>query len=178
MLSIITGTTVTNLNDNKSDRFINVKLHNINQTVKAVIGLPTNLDSREQLANIKVGTEVLMLVDELNSFFIINSLNQGIELVNKQIYIVENKEEVKLSTDNLLNIKGVTKQHIDKTEHFTEKLKIENSAGNEIVSLMSELIQIIHDLVAIGNGGQESYLDPATQALLQDLKNRHDTFKI
>jgi len=191
MLNIITGTTTTNPNDNKTDRFIKVKLHNTDQEIKAVPSFSLEIDQREQLSNIKVGTEVLMLVDDINNFYIIGSLNQGISLVDKQIYKIENKEQVSLLTDDMLlmsgvsgdivkaiiNVKDYELNNADKVVLNTKKFKVKNDSG-EFVQILSDLADLCSKQVIIGNLGVNATNDPATMSGFADIKSRLDTFKL
>jgi len=178
MLRIITATTLSNPNDN-TNRYIDIELHPTKQIVRAVYSNPLNLDQREQKPNIKVGSEVLVLVDDDTfSFYVIGTIQQGLAtLQDRRIYIIENSDEVDIKTDKLFISKGITNKYIEKTEHYTEKIKIENSQGNEIISLISKFVDIVINKVSIGNLGQPVKLDPNTINELSDLKNRIDTFK-
>ena len=176
-MNIQKGITQSNPNDG-SDRHITVKLHATGQIVKAEVLYSIEQDRREQNPNIKTGSEVALLVDDRNNFYCFASASQGIDLEGKKIYIVENSNEVKIMTDDYFYVRAIENQHIIKSEIYTEKIKIANSAGNEIVALLSEFIQTVHDKVSIGNLGQNVYLDPATKELLLDLKSRVDTFKL
>ena len=178
MLRIITGTTKSNPNDT-SNRYIDVELHPTKQLVKAVYSNPLTLDQREQKPNIKIGSEVLILVDdETFSFYVLGTIQQGLKTIqDKKIYIIENSDEVNIKTDKLFISQGISDKYIKKTEHYTNKLKIENSQGNEVISLISEFIDIVKNKVSVGNLGQPVKLDPDTINKLDDLKNRIDTFK-
>ena len=122
MLRVITGITKSNPNDT-SNRYIDVELHPTKQLVKAVYSNPLTLDQREQKPNIKIGSEVLILVDdETFSFYVLGTIQQGLKTIqDKKIYIIENSDEVNIKTDKLFISQGISDKYIKKTEHYTNK---------------------------------------------------------
>lgn len=200
MLSITTATTLTNPNETNS-RFIEIKLHNTGQIIKqAIYGNPLTLDQREQRPNIKIGTEVLVMVDDLFNFYVMLSIAQGIDLVGSKIYRIENSDEVRIMTDKLfkiididnggkvdkfiadtketeLNSDNMTINTKEKTIINTDKFKVKNSSG-EVIALMLEFIDIMNDQIIVGNMGIDATLKPVTKSLLDDLKSRLQTFKL
>ena len=172
MISFTTGNTVTNPNDNKKDRFIKVKLSSTGQIVKAVPIFALNLDSREQCPNIKVGTEVGLIYIPPSTFLAIGSTNLQSSLVGKQQYKIENKEKVEIQTDDHLHMHGVGGK-ISKTSLETSKLEIKND-GNELVSVLSELVQACHDIKDENNTPNDS----GTKSKFSTIKGKIDSFKV
>jgi len=180
MLRILTAITTTNPNDNATDenKYIEIQLHPTNQIVKAIYANPLTLDEREQKPNIKIGTEVLVIMDDNTfSFYVLGATQQSIKVTDKKVYVIENSDLVNVKTDKLFLVNGIENSFVKDTQIKTEKLSISNSKGNEIVSLFSEYIDIVDNLIVDGNLGRPAMLNPATKTKLEDLKSRLDTFK-
>jgi len=183
-MTITTATTLTNpneVNDNEA-RYIMIKMHTTEQEVKALYINPITLDQREQKPNIKIGSEVFVLIDDYYSFFVIGTTQQKISLLNDKIYLIENEQQIELKTDNLI-IGGVTNA---KTENFTieatnttintTKMVISNGS-DEILALMSELIDTLKSGVWVGNLSAPVPMSTATKTLLEDINSRLQAFQ-
>jgi hypothetical protein len=186
---IISGITQDNPNETSS-RYITVKLIPSNQIVKAVFINPIILDSREQKPNVKVGTEVLVAIQNDSECFILGSTQQGTDKETKKIYKLENSDEVQILTDkkllisgidgdieeSVINTKSLTLNNADKTILNTTQFNVKNSTA-EYTSTLSDTIQAVTDLIVIGNLGVPATLDPSTISALQALKAKIDSFK-
>ena len=183
-MRIITATTLTNPNDNV-DKFIMVKLHQTEQKVKAVFVNPITLDHREQKPNIKIGSEVAVIFDEhLQVFYVIGTIQQGIELVKEKIYKVENSDEVQILTDKKLTIESIGGEKIKETtlqsetvEVLLNTIKIQNQTA-ELIATLSDLVQANIDEQHIGNLGVPTALHPASSSAYSDIKAKIDSFKM
>jgi hypothetical protein len=181
-MKIATAITLTNPNDS-NNRYIDVRLHNDNKEYKAVFINPLNLDHREQKPNIKVGSEVFVLLDDLHNIYVLGTTQQGISLVDKKIYIVENENEIRLLTNDLLNISAIdggkiedVKLNANKTDFQTTKFKVQNDTA-ELLKTLSDTIQAFIDLpIVIGNLGQPATITPDLDSKLSELKSKIDSF--
>jgi hypothetical protein len=182
MVKILSAKTLTNPNDSK-DRFIEIQLIPNGEKVKAVWVNPTNLDHREQKPNIKVGSEVFVLCDELFNYYVIGTTQQGIELVDKKIYKIENSDEIQILTDKKLTIQNIAGNKIEDTTLKTKKMEVEldkfsiTNSTTEWVQTLSDTLQALIDLEIVGNLGQPAYDSPTTKQKFIDLKARIDSFK-
>ncbi len=194
----ITAVTVTNPNDN-NDNFIIIKLSGTGQEVKALWVNPLILDHREQKPNVKIGTEVCVFVDEFYQYTVMGSTQQGITMVNKKTYLIENADKVSILTDKRVNISSINGGMVDvgtfkikeldykgnnaiitlnnNLEIALTKWKITNGA-DEIVALLLELIQAIIDEMHIVNLGRPTVVHPASKAKYRDIKSRLQAFKV
>ena len=172
---ITTGITLTNPNEN-NDRFIKVKVYPQNQEVKAMWINPIILDHREQKPNIKAGSEVFILIDDLYNYYVLGTTQQGIQLVDKKIYKIENSDEIQILTDKDLNIKAINSDFIQNTNIKTSKIAIQNDTA-ELISVLSDTLQALIDLEIIGNLGRPAYDSPASKQTFIQLKQKLDSFK-
>jgi len=183
MLKILIASTLTNPNDDNA-RTIKVKLLATEQEVEALFINPINLDRREQNTNIKIGTEVFVLVDEISNYYVVGTTQQGIELEQDKVYIVENEKEIRLLTNDLLKIESIDGNNIQDTTIKSDKVEIDlktirfTNDTAELIATMSDTLQAIIDLVVIGNMGVPATLDPATIAALSEQKAKLDSFKM
>lgn len=174
-MRIATATTLTNPNDN-NDRFIKVKLHNSNKEYKAIFINKLDLDQREQRPNINVGTEVFVLIDEFHNIYVLGSLQQGIDLVGSKIYVIKNKDEVKVKTDTTLNMIGYDNNRINQTNLLSQKVLIENDTASLLQTLSDTIQAFIDNPIVIGNMGQPASIFDGLKSKLNDLKSKIDSF--
>ena len=190
MIKILIGITLDNPNETNS-RSVRVKIYPDNQEVFASYINPLTLDHREQRPNVKVGSEVFVLVDKLYNYYILGTTQQGIQLVDKKIYKIENSDEIQILTDKELNITSISnskiekvnlkakelKEDLDTKEIQLNTIKIQNSTA-ELISVLSDTLQALIDLEIIGNLGQPAYDSPDTKQTFKDLKSKIDSFKM
>ena len=199
MIRIVSAITLDNPNDSENN-FITVKLIPTEQEVKAVFVNPLNLDTNEQKPNIKIGSEVIcMFDDETYSFYVMGTVQQSNKPIAEKKSIIENADEVDILTDTLLKIESISGSKIvdvslqaenitiDNDEYIqntsgthsltVDKIEVKNSA-NELISVLSELIDEIIASQGIGNLGTPVLLAPPTIAKLTAVKTKLDTFKV
>ena len=189
-MKILIANTLTNPSE-KSDKFIDIELKSTSQKVKALFVNPINLDAREQKSNIKIGSEVFVLVDDVYNYYVIGTTQQGIEIVEDNIYKIENKDEVSILSDKLFSIKGITSKSIESgdiniktlginTENITikndknidislKKLSLKNDTA-ELIATLSELVLTISTMQCVGNLGSPAPLNPADVVKLNKVK--------
>ena len=167
--------TLTNPNDDNA-RFIKIELTHNKQIVKSAYTNPLTLDHREQRPNIKIGTEVIVLVDELSNYLIIGSSSFGAVLEPTKKYRVENEDNVSILTKDF---KATTKDGgiMDKSTILTDKMIVKNSTA-ELITTLSDTLQALIDLEMIGNLGQISKIFSTSNADFTDLKAKIDSFKV
>ena len=185
-MKILTATTLNNPNDEVGSelRYINIELHATKQVVKAIYVNPLNLNQTEQKPNIKKGTEVLCLFDDLSNFYVLGSTQQTyVSLEEDKIYLIENEKKVEVRTSDLFLVNNIgggkikdVNVNTENTTIETNKLNITNGS-DDIVSLVSEFIDTVSNGVWIGNLSAPVPVSDATKAQLSDIKTRLEAFK-
>jgi len=105
-----------------------------------------------------------------------NGTLQIIDGKGNEIYL--ESQDNRLTTnidDNILNAHVSNTINTIKSTTNTDKFNVNNSNG-ELVSLISEFIQAVHDMTGVGNLGADVPVTSASQSVLVDIKARLDTF--
>ena len=173
---IATGVTLTNPNDEQNVRSIKVRLHATGQEVTAIYINPITLDHREQRPNIKTGSEVILIFDDLYNFYVLGTIQQGIDLIDKKQYKIENADMVQILTDKQFLANGINQTYIDNTNFKTSKFEVENDTAQLLHTLSDTLKAFMELSIVIGNMGQPAYITPELKAKLQELKDKIDSF--
>ena len=148
--------------------FVDVELYHIEpkQTISALVLMPMFINAKEQEMNIKNGTEVMLLgwgADGLDNFLVLGSSANGIEVGGLGVTKVENLKEVKIIapkitiSNNAGDREDISQEDTQAESIYawakeialkTHTMKINNEAGFEIISLLSDLMTNIIKLEA------------------------------
>ena len=127
-MNYTTGTTQSNpMMDNKP--YIEIKLEDTDQIIEAVYHSPLSLDRREERPNIEIGTEVGLLYDDIDNFYVIGATQQKIKPSPKKARRFNNNDEFEVQT-NTLNIHNDSTDIISILSDFMDAVKAMESLPN------------------------------------------------
>ncbi len=152
MIKILSAITLDNPNDtNKST--IKVKIDQTAQIVEAFYIAPMTMDTREQLPNIQIGTEILMIADEDGLYIAIgsSSIKDGKEKLKN--YIIENDNEVKLKSEKLIILETENDIKLNGKQLIQTIQDIVKTQTKQIVQEATESILSKAPLVELGDSG-------------------------
>ena len=147
------GITQTNPYEDDSE-FMDVKLMGTDQVVKALVGNPLNANRASERVFIDTGTEVIILNDEMDNFYVISSTGHG-------------GGKVESTTTELFEVN-------------TNKLKFTNATA-ELISLLSDFMATVSSLKAVDTGKHGSVAGNWSHDKVGDinaLKSKLDSFKV
>ena len=144
--------------------YIQVKLHSTGQVIDAVYHSPLSLDRREERPNVEAGTEVGLLYDDIDNFYLLGSTNQQI--------VKSGTKARRFKKNDLFEIE-------------TEKLNIHNQT-DDLIKILSDFMQEVINLKIIAHKGKKDAPDdvdileqPHTKiSVINTLKAKIDAFKV
>ena len=154
-LRYTTGITIDNPMETNAP-FIKVKIHDTDQEIEAVYHSPLSLDRRAERPNVEVGTEIGLLFDNIDTFYVLGATQQG---------ITPSGDKARRFKNN------------DMFEVQSKKLKIHNDTA-ELITLISDFMGTVSSMKADVTGGSSSGKwahDKASD--ITALKKKLDSFK-
>ncbi len=126
------------------------------------------LDGGEGFAVLTDGKENSISLDSNTSSIVLKS-NNSVKTIT-----TDESSEVKTLTNNISNSK---KETIGSSYNIDLKTFSMSNGADELISLLSELIQANIDVMHIGNLGIPTEIEPVSEQVYKDIQSRLDAFK-
>lgn len=145
--------------------YVEVKIYNTGQVIKAVKCSPLDLDEREEEPQINLGTEVLVITDDIGNAYAIASMSQGIKSADNKTTTLSNQ---------IVFIGGAQGAIGNTVDIFSSQVKIRNGA-DDLVHILSDLCQAVAD--STPTSGSSAGSSNAMKSTALSLKAKVDAFK-
>ncbi|NOR58954.1 MAG: hypothetical protein GQ474_10575 [Sulfurimonas sp.] len=155
------------------DRHVDVELYSPKQLIKNVVRVhPIDLDEREEQAKVNIGTETLLMIDDLGSAYAMGSISQGIVIAKNATTRIQNDT-------NLLYAQNTTISAPDgetaiKAEVNASTIKLTNGT-DDLIDLVSQLCTAVAN--SAPTSGSSSGSANSQKSTAEGIKAKVDAFK-